>query len=139
MLLSDLLEIKEKELAARKKFTVRCCMAAGCMSSNAEGVKGGLTQAVQAAGLGDQVEVRGVGCLRLCCEGPLVQVDPSGTLFEKVTPQDAPSIIKSLQGAKTTARIGDPHSPFFTRQMSIVLENSGMIDPDRIEAYIAVD
>ncbi len=139
MVLSDLLEIKEKELASRKKFTVRCCLAAGCISSHAEAVKDALNKAVTDAGLADQVEVRGVGCLRLCCEGPLVQVDPSGTLFEKVTPQDAPSIIKALQGGKSTARVGDPNSSFFTRQMSIVLENSGLIDPDRIESYIAVD
>ena len=139
MVLSDLLEIKEKELASRKKFTVRCCMAAGCISSNAEAVKDALTKAVTDAGLTDQVEVRGVGCLRLCCEGPLVQVDPSGTLFEKVTPQDAPSIIMALQGGQPTAHVGDPNSAFFTRQMSVVLENSGLIDPDRIEAYIAVD
>jgi bidirectional [NiFe] hydrogenase diaphorase subunit len=139
MVLSDLLEIKEKELASRKKFTVRCCLAAGCISSNAEAVKDALNKAVTDAGLTDQVEVRGVGCLRLCCEGPLVQVDPSGTLFEKVTPQDAPSIINALQGGKSTARVGDPNSSFFTRQMSIVLENSGLIDPDRIESYIAVD
>ena len=35
-------------------------------------------QAVAEAGLGDRVQVAGVGCLRLCGEGPLVQVDPDG-------------------------------------------------------------
>ena len=37
--LSELTQIKEKELASRKKYTLRCCMAAGCVSSNAEPVK----------------------------------------------------------------------------------------------------
>ena len=37
--LDELNEIAEKELAARKKFTIRCCMAAGCMSSNSAGRK----------------------------------------------------------------------------------------------------
>ena len=30
-------------------------------------------------------------------------------------------------------------APFFTRQKKIVLENSGVIDPERVEEYIAVD
>ena len=34
---------------------------------------------------------------------------------------------------------GDPKSPFFTDQLSIVLANSGFVDPERIESYIAAD
>ena len=55
--LNELTHIKETELAARKKFTLRCCMAAGCMSSNAESVKAELEKAVTDAGLADTVEV----------------------------------------------------------------------------------
>ena len=75
MVIDDLIEIAEKERASRKKYVVRCCMAAGCMSSNSKGVKEALDKAVKEAGLEDQVEVRGVGCMKLCCQGPLVQVD----------------------------------------------------------------
>ena len=67
MVIDDLIEIAEKEHAARKKYVVRCCMAAGCMSSNSKGVKEGLEKAVKEAGLEAQVEVRGVGCMKLCC------------------------------------------------------------------------
>ena len=90
--LNDLIEIKERELAARKPFTLRCCMAAGCVSSNAEAVKQRLEKSVADLGLADQVEVRGVGCMKLCCQGPLVQVDPRGDLYQKVTPEDAASV-----------------------------------------------
>ena len=67
MVLNDLIQIKERELASRKKYVLRCCMAAGCMSSNAQSLKDELEKAVAAAGLKDEVEVRGVGCLKLCC------------------------------------------------------------------------
>jgi bidirectional [NiFe] hydrogenase diaphorase subunit len=77
--------------------------------------------------------------MRLCCQGPLVQVDRDNTLYEKVTPEDAPSIIAAIDGGKATATRGDLTQPFFTQQMSIVLENSGQIDPERIESYIAAD
>jgi bidirectional [NiFe] hydrogenase diaphorase subunit len=138
MILNDLLQIKEKELAARKNITLRCCMAAGCMSSDAKGVKQQLEKAVAEAGLQDQVEVRGVGCLKLCCEGPLVQADPQNNLYIKVTAENAPSIVAALKGSTDVAQT-DPGAAFFKKQLSIVLANSGIVDPERIESYLAAD
>ena len=139
MVNDDLNLIAEKERAARKKTVIRCCMAAGCMSSKSGAVKKNLEQAVKDAGLGDEVEVRGVGCMKLCCEGPLVSVDTQNALYEKVAPEDALELIKTLKGGKTKLRRGDLDHPFFKKQQSIVLANSGEIDPERIEAYIAAD
>ena len=139
MVIDDLNAIAEKERAARKKTVIRCCMAAGCVSSNSEAVKKNLEQAVKDAGSSDEVEVRGVGCMKLCCEGPLVGVDPKGALYEKVTPEDAIELVDTLKGGKTKLKQGDLNAPFFNKQLSIVLANSGEIDPERIEAYIAAD
>ncbi len=137
--IEDLIEIAEKERAARKKYVIRCCMAAGCMSSQSKEVKEGLDKAVKDAGLEDQVEVRGVGCMKLCCQGPLVQIDPEGPLYQKVTPQDAASLIGTLKGGSTAVAKSDLNHPFFTEQLSIVLGNSGVVDPERIESYIAAE
>ena len=150
--IDDLNEIAQKERAARKRYTIRCCMAAGCISSNSKGVKEALEKAVKDAGLEDQVEVRGVGCMKLCCQGPLVQIDAEGEgatveisadgqgpLYQKVTPDDAASLVATLKGARTTVQRGDPAHPFFTQQLSIVLANSGIVDPERIESYIAAE
>jgi bidirectional [NiFe] hydrogenase diaphorase subunit len=139
MVLNDLLQIKDKELAGRKKYVLRCCMAAGCVSSNSLAVKAELEKAVKAAGLDDTVEVRGVGCMRLCCQGPLVQADPIGVLYQKVNPEDAAPIISALSGGKAKVAQGDPNHPFFKKQLSIVLANSGIVDPERVESYIAMD
>jgi bidirectional [NiFe] hydrogenase diaphorase subunit len=139
MIHADLLQIKARELAGRKKITLRCCMAAGCMSSGAQGVKQQLDKAVADAGLQDQVEVRGVGCMKLCCEGPLVQADPQNSLYIKVTAENAPSLVAALQGGHTDVAQADLNSAFFKRQMFIVLANSGVIDPERIECYITAD
>jgi bidirectional [NiFe] hydrogenase diaphorase subunit len=139
MVIDDLNEIAEQERAARKKFTIRCCMAAGCVSSNSGAIKKALEKSVQDAGLQELVEVRGVGCMKLCCQGPLVQVDPDGPLYERVTPEDAASLVGTIKGGKTEVQSGDPKSPFFTEQFSIVLANSGMVDPERIESYIAAE
>jgi bidirectional [NiFe] hydrogenase diaphorase subunit len=137
--LTELLEIAQREQAARKPVQIRCCIAAGCLSADSLAVKQRLEAAVTETGLEDKVQVCGVGCMRLCCQGPLVQIDPQNTLYEKVTPEDAPSIIAAIDGGEATAPRGDPNQPFFSQQMSIVLENSGQIDPERIESYIAAD
>ncbi len=152
MVIDDLIEIAQKERASRKRYTLRCCLAAGCMSSNSKGVKDALEKAVKEAGLEDAVEVRGVGCMKLCCQGPLVQVDSAepgatveirsdgqGPLYQKVTPEDAASLVGTLKGGATAVQLGDPRHPFFTEQFSVVLANSGFIDPERIESYIAVE
>jgi bidirectional [NiFe] hydrogenase diaphorase subunit len=139
MILNDLLEIKRKEEAGRKKIVLRCCMAAGCVSSNSKGVKEQLEKVVAEAGLANEVEVRGVGCMKLCCEGPLVQADPQNALYVRVTLETAPSIIAALKGGKASPAQTDPNAPFFKKQMSIVLANSGLVDPERIESYIAAD
>jgi bidirectional [NiFe] hydrogenase diaphorase subunit len=139
MVIDDLNAIAEKERTTRKKTVIRCCMAAGCMSSSSEAVKKNLEQAVKDAGLADEVEVRGVGCMKLCCEGPLVSVDTQDALYEKVTPEDALELVKTLKGGKTRVKRGDLNHPFFKNQLSIVLANSGDVDPERIESYIAAD
>jgi bidirectional [NiFe] hydrogenase diaphorase subunit len=152
MVIDDLLEIAEREQTTRKPCVVRCCMAAGCMSLNSRGVKEALERAVRDAGLDDRVEVRGVGCMKLCCQGPLVQIDSEapgatvevraigrGPLFEKVTPETAASLVETIKGSATDAPAADPNHPFFTQQFSIVLANSGFVDPERIESYIAVE
>ena len=139
MILNDLITIKEKEQASRKKIVLRCCMAAGCMSSDSKGVIAQLEKAVADAGLQNEVEVRRVGCMKLCCEGPLVAADPQNALYLKVTAENAPSIIAALKGGKAQPGQTDPNAPFFSKQLSIVLANSGIVDPERIESYIAAD
>ena len=49
------------------------------------------------------------------------------------------SLVGTLKGEKTEVQCGDPKSPFFTEQFSIVLANSGIVDPERIESYIEAD
>ncbi len=137
--IAELYRIKEQEESRRKPKRIRCCMAAGCQSSGAQAVFKALKEAIATANFAADVTVSGVGCLRFCGHGPLVATDPDGKLYEQVTAADAPSIAASLQGQKATAQPCDPHQPFFARQLSIVLENSGQIDPERIEDYIAAD
>ena len=136
MLLEQLIAIAEKEKTARKEICIRCCMAAGCMSSRAAEIKELIEQAVSERGLQNRVEVRRVGCMGSCGQGPMVGVESAGLLYQHVAPENAASIVEGLSGGSAEAQLGDPKQPFFSRQTLIVCANSGRIDPERIEDYI---
>jgi bidirectional [NiFe] hydrogenase diaphorase subunit len=142
MQLDDLNAIAEKEKAAAKKVCLRTCMSAGCMSSQADVIKKNLDAEVKAQGLEAEVEVRRVGCMGFCGQGPLVGVDHHDDgreeLFEFVKPEDAPAIVSSLKGGKCEVKRGDPKHPFFAKQVKIVRANGGIVDPESIEDYIGV-
>ncbi len=135
--LDDLIEIGEQEILSRKAYRFRVCAAAGCLSAGGADVRRAIEEAVKASGRAGEVEVSSVGCLRACGEGPLVQIDPSGDLYERVTAAQAPSLVGAIDGRPCEARVGDPSRPFFSRQQSIVLENCGLVEPERIESAIA--
>ena len=140
MQLDDLNALVEKHLGARKKIVLRTCMSAGCMSSQADVIKKNLEAEVKAQGLEADVEVRRVGCMGFCGQGPLIGVDGLSAkekLFECVKPEDAPAIVGSLKGGACEVQVGRPDHPFFAKQMRIVRANGGIIDPERIEDYIA--
>jgi bidirectional [NiFe] hydrogenase diaphorase subunit len=132
----DLVAIADKEKAARKEIRLRCCLAAGCLSSRSDEIKTALEKAVKDNGMSERVEIRRVGCMGLCGQGPLVGVDPEGLLYEHVTPENASSIVTALTGGAAEAARGDPRHPFFARQMPVVLARCGRVDPERIEQYI---
>jgi bidirectional [NiFe] hydrogenase diaphorase subunit len=77
--------------------------------------------------------------MRLCSQGPLVRVEPHTAMYQKVTPEQAPSLVAGLNGGAVEAEPCDPNQPFFALQTSVVLENSGRVEPERIETYITAD
>ncbi len=117
------------------RYRVNVCVAAGCLALHSDVLAGTLRKHAASARLSCQV--RGVGCMGLCSAGPLVSVEPDGLLYEKVTPENAETLIQSLSG--TPSPSGDGAREFFSRQCNVVLENSGKIDPEQITDYIAAD
>lgn len=136
MLIEELNAITEKERTARKPACIRCCMAAGCLSSQADEIKKTLEKAVAERQLSDRIEIRRAGCMGLCGQGPLIRVEPEDIFYERVTPERAPTIIDALMGGRSDLEHCDPKQPFFSRQLPIVTARSGRIDPERIEEYI---
>jgi bidirectional [NiFe] hydrogenase diaphorase subunit len=115
------------------RVSANVCEAAGCLSLGADGIVDTLTDHVVQRGLTD-VAVRRVGCLGLCARGPLVDVPEHGRLFERVSSASVDALADAL-ATEPAAR--DAPLPFFTRQVKVVLENSGHIDPENLDDYLA--
>ena len=111
------------------------CEAVSCLSAQSHDILLGLSEQVSAAGSSD-IAIKRVGCLGLCAAGPLVQIPETGQLFERVRPDSLGDIVSALKAVKPgEARVEEP--PFFSRQMRIATENSGRIDPESLEDYVA--
>ena len=126
----------ERDAQAAIPQRVNVCVAAGCLSCQSQAVKDALDKEVARRGPDAHCNVRGVGCMGLCAEGPLVSTN-NGTLYKRVAATDAAAVLDGLEQGAVERLLCPTNVPFFQRQQKIVLENSGLIDPERIEEYIA--
>ncbi|MCA9919976.1 MAG: NADH-quinone oxidoreductase subunit NuoF [Anaerolineales bacterium] len=133
---------KEQATAAKADHTIQVCVAASCLSAQSDKV----LEAVEAEikeGKHKGCHAKGVGCMGLCSRGPLVNVTHKDeklgdTLYQDVTADDAQALVAAtVEGKQVEERVCPTDVPFFQRQTKIVLENSGHIDPERIEEYVA--
>ena len=134
----ELIEIAESETQAQGQFSqqVKVCVAAGCLSCQSQSVKDAFDHDIKRRGWEGKCQTKGVGCMGLCAEGPLVSTH-HGKMYKHVTAADAPEILDSLDGPPVDRLSCPTDIPFFSRQKKIVLENSGIIDAEKIEDYIA--
>lgn len=137
--LTELREVAQKEKERQRPVRLHCCTSTGCRAASATEVYDNLKASVKEHDCGDRLEVVSVGCMGFCGQGPLVQIDPENQLYGQVEPQNAESIVVATLGEGTaTAEQLDPEQPFFAYQTPVVRKNSGKINPDSIEEYIAV-
>src|SRR5262245_44773056 len=140
MLANELSKIASNEQEATRhiKQQINVCVASGCLTAHSDHIMDALAAEVEERGLRSQCRVKGVGCLGLCAAAPTVAIEPDGIVYQKVAPADVPDIVKSLGKAPVKRLKVNTNQPFFHRQLKMVLENCGKIDPTRIEDYIAV-
>ncbi|MGE5083498.1 MAG: (2Fe-2S) ferredoxin domain-containing protein, partial [Acidobacteriota bacterium] len=113
----ELDQIAEEERSEQGKYTqrVNVCIAAGCLSCQSQSVKDALDQEVVRRGTKDHCQVKGVGCMGLCSEGPLVSTS-AGVLYKKVEAGDSPALLDSLAGEPVSRLVCPTDVPFFQRQ-----------------------
>jgi bidirectional [NiFe] hydrogenase diaphorase subunit len=140
----DLHEVAERELEARSRYPwrLKACNSTACLSAGAGATMQAMEQAVEADDLALDVQLIPTGCMGLCSRGPLVRLLRRGgeeTMYADVTPEVGIDIIRShvRDRRPVEASLLDQHMPFFASQERVVLTHAGIINPDRIESYVA--
>ncbi|WP_322791852.1 NADH-quinone oxidoreductase subunit NuoF [Bellilinea sp.] len=131
---------KQREELERYEHIIHVCGSTGCVSSDSQAVLAAFEKEVNFLGLQDKVLVKQVGCMGLCAAGPVVSIKPDNLLYKTVKVEDVPQILRALvKGEAVEDLLIDTSAPFFTRQHKVTLENSGVINPEKIEDYILHD
>ena len=131
---------------------VLVCGGTGCTSSGSIKIQEALERELKANGLEEEVKVVQTGCHGLCALGPIMIVYPEGCFYSCITPEDVPEIVSEhlLKGRvvqrllyKETVKDGAITSlndtPFYRKQQRVALRNCGVINPEVIDEYIAMD
>ena len=142
----DLHEVAEREHEARSRYPwrIKACASTACLSAGSAETVQSLEQTIEMNDLALDAVVIPTGCMGLCSRGPLVRVlrrgqDDADTMYQAVNGEVAVDIVKKhiKKHELVETNVLDTSIPFFAAQERIVLANGGVIDPDRIEGYVA--
>ncbi len=132
---------------------VLICGGTGCTSSGSMKLADTLEKELAAKGLQDEIKIVKTGCFGLCALGPVMIVYPEGTFYSRVQVEDIPEIVEEhlLKGRIVDRLVynesanEEEHAtslndtPFYKKQKRVALRNCGVINPEIIDEYIAVD
>jgi NADP-reducing hydrogenase subunit HndC len=129
------------------------CGGTGCTSSRSPQIIEALEKELQEQGLDKEVRVIQTGCFGLCALGPIMIVYPEGAFYSMVKVEDVPEIVSEhiLKGRIVTRLLFQEtvvdentiknlnHTKFYEKQLRVALRNCGVINPENIDEYIAVN
>ena len=134
---------------------VLICGGTGCSSSGSAKLMESFEANLKKYELDQEVKIVKTGCFGLCALGPVVIVYPDGTFYSRVTEGDVEEIVSEhlLKGRiverleykdvtddlKNKADVSLNDTKFYRSQMRIALRNCGVINPEDINEYIAMD
>ncbi len=134
---------------------VLICGGTGCTSSGSKLIQDTFAKEIEAMGLQGEVKIVETGCFGLCALGPVVIIHPEGTFYSRVEASDVHEIVEEhLLKGRIVKRLeytdtGDVEldvenvslndTAFYRSQKRVALRNCGVINPENIDEYIAMD
>ncbi|MBE6562646.1 MAG: NADH-quinone oxidoreductase subunit NuoF [Ruminococcaceae bacterium] len=132
------------------------CGGTGCTSSGSQKLIAEFEAQLANNGLAEEVKVVRTGCFGLCALGPVVIVYPDGTFYSRVEETDVKEIVEehllkgriverlaytdAAEGAATEhGNVSLNDTTFYAKQKRVALRNCGVINPESIDEYIAMD
>ncbi len=144
------LDLRVNTEADTREKHILVCRGTGCTSSKSPKIIETFRKIIKEKGL-ENVRVIQTGCFGLCAKGPIVIIRPEETFYAHVKPEDCEEIIQShiCEGKKVERLLcknmdGNfaqklEELDFYKKQKRIALKNCGLIDPEKIDEYIAFD
>ena len=131
---------------------VLICGGTGCTSSGSVALQEEFEARIKENGLENEVKLVQTGCFGLCALGPIVVVYPEGAFYSRVEKDDVKEIVEEhlLKGRIVTRLLYSEtvqednikslnETQFYAKQQRVALRNCGVINPDNIEEYIALN
>jgi NADH:ubiquinone oxidoreductase subunit F (NADH-binding)/(2Fe-2S) ferredoxin len=135
---------------AKIKYHILVCGGGVCQESKNNDLRDSFQELIRQKGLENEVQVIETGCFGFCEQGPVVRIMHDNTLYTYVKPSDCPEILEEhIIGGRIVKRLlfrdGGTEAikdftvqkPLHRKQIRIALRNCGVIDPEKIEDYIA--
>ncbi len=126
------------------------CAGTGCVSNRSFKVRDALVKEIQKRGISDEVQVITTGCQGFCAQGPIMIFQPDGIFYQMLTEDNISHLVEEhlIKGRPVPKLMyipskDEPPIPrledidFFNRQRLLVLRNRGLLDPEKIDEYIA--
>lgn len=131
---------------------VLICMGTSCIENNSFEIRELIQEEIKKHNLEEEIRLVSTGCFGFCDAGPIILVQPDGVFYQRVTEKDIPFLVEEhfLKGRPVKKLMYTPPKekvpipklaeiPFFNQQILIALRNRGLIDPEKIDEYIARD
>nr|WP_202707877.1 NADH-quinone oxidoreductase subunit NuoF [Sporosalibacterium faouarense] len=131
---------------------VLICGGTGCTSSKSDKLQEKFEKLLVEKELDKEVKVVRTGCFGLCEAGPIIIVYPEGSFYSQVKIDDVEEIIEEhLLKGRIVKRLlfkdaivedivkSVDEVDFYKKQKRIALKNCGVINPEDIDEYIALD
>jgi len=133
---------------------VLICAGTGCTSSKSLELVKRFEEVIRMKDLQNEIKVVKTGCFGLCQKGPIVAIHPDKVFYSHVTLADVDEIVNEhLYKGRPVKRLEitdiDEETKeaifefekikFYAKQKRIALRNCGLINPEDITEYIALD
>ncbi|MEE9191474.1 MAG: NAD(P)H-dependent oxidoreductase subunit E, partial [Candidatus Aerophobetes bacterium] len=135
---------------AEYRMHLMLCAGTGCVSNRSLKIEESLEKELKKHKLEEEILIVRTGCNGFCAQGPIMVAHPGQIFYQMLTQKDIPHLVEEhfLKGRPVKELMYTPPEEkapvpkmgdigFFREQRLIALRNRGLIDPERIEEYIA--
>jgi NADH-quinone oxidoreductase subunit F len=148
---------KLRKTILQEKYSEKPCIIISekstcCYLSGSKEVVEAFNEGLKNFDLHNQIDIKSTGCLGFCEIEPIVILEPSGIVYQKVKKEDVLEIITEtilndiiverllyVDPIKNKKCKTEDSMPFYKKQSRFVLGNNRFIDPLEINDYIAIN